>query len=923
MIESSPVRQFYHLTALTLAGLHTGATVMPLAAVLTLAFNSRIPAGISAPIPPELAQGIPAPQAPSLPSIQPGPPVPPPPGQFPPATPPNSPQLSPFCQPRQGLPFPTPQQAIAPQPLTPAPLPPPAPPPVPTAPNRAAVSQPNPFLETPSIIPVSEFPRVSYPFAPGDQIVIDVQPYQNISIQTIINPQGQIVMQLLGPLDIAGLTAEQAQQRIQSGLNQFLVDPRVSVALIAKRPVNITVTGEVTQPGFYAFPAENARISEVLAAVGGTTPGSDLSSILIRRPLGDGRFLQQRLNLLVSLQAGSPPPDLLLQEGDILIVPKQSLSEAQINDSNIVARSRLSPPQPVGIRVIGEVTRPGFYNLPPSVNPIQDALVIAGGSTPAADLRSVRVRRVLTDGQISEETVDLYTPLQTGAPFPELRLGNGDIVIVPTLDLNDAAFNYNNNVVANSTLTTPQPVGITIVGEVTQPGFYILPASPRPIPTALQLAGGTTPVADLRGVRVRRTLPDGRLSEESINLLSSLQGSTPFPDLRLANGDVLIIPKLGLEEARTYDSNVVSTSTLAAQQPVAITVLGEVAAPGFHVVPPSLSPIPTALQAAGGITTGADLRTVLICRVMANGTVSEERVNLYASLENGTPLPDLRLGNGDVVIVPKLGLNQDSGYNPRIVAGSTLAAAIPVNVTILGEVAQPGFFTVPPSERPVADAMLVAGGITSNADLRAVRVRRVLENGAISEEILDLYTPLLTGAELPELRLANGDVVFVPTLESSTDEYYDRVLVSRSNLSVPQIVVRVLSYPAGGISVVPVPSGSTFADILNAVPLLSADLNNIALIRFDPEQGKAVTREINAQELLRGDLAQNVPLENNDVIVIGRNLVGKITYALGTFTQPFRDILGFLLFFDSLRDSATLLFGPGGEENENNTNNNN
>ncbi|AFY81578.1 SLBB domain-containing protein [Oscillatoria acuminata] len=921
MIESSSVRQFYHLTALTLAGLHTGATVMPLAAVLTLAFNTGISPALSAPTPPELAQGIPNPLDPSLPSIQPGPPVPPPPGQFPPPTPTSNPQLSQFCQPRQGLPSPNPQQAIAPQTLTPSPIPPQAPPPIPTAPPAPAVSEPNPFLETPDIIPVSQFPTESYQLAPGDQIVIDVQPYQNISIQTTVSPQGQIVMQLLGPIEISGLTPQQAQQRIQSGLNEFLVDPQVNVALIAKRGVNITVTGEVTQPGFYFFAADNTRISDILTTVGGTTPGADLTSILIRRPLGDGRFLQQRLNLLVSLQAGSPPPDLLLQEGDILIVPKQTLSEAQINDSNIVARSRLSPPQAVGIRVIGEVTRPGFYNLPPSVNPIQDALVIAGGSTPAADLRSVRVRRVLTDGRLSEETIDLYSPLQTSTPFPELRLGNGDIIIVPTLDLNDAAFNYNNNVVSNSTLTTPQPVGITIVGEVTQPGFYILPASPRPIPTALQIAGGTTPVADLRGVRVRRTLPDGRVSEESINLLSSLQGSTPFSDLRLANGDVLIIPKLGLEEARTYDSNAVSTSTLAAQQSVAITVLGEVVAPGFHVLPPSLSPIPTALQAAGGITTAADLRTVLICRVMANGTVSEERVNLYAALETGTPLPDLRLGNGDVVIVPKLGLNQDPGYNPRIVAGSTLAAAIPVNVTILGEVAQPGFFTVPPSDRPVADAMLVAGGITSNADLRAVRVRRALDNGSISEEVLDLYTPLLTGAALPELRLANGDVVFVPTLESSTDEYYDRVLVSRSTLSVPQIVVRVLSYPAGGISVVPVPSGSTFADILNAVPILSADLNNIALIRFDPEQGKAVTREINAQQLLRGDLAQNVPLENNDVIVIGRNLVGKITYALGTFTQPFRDVLGFLLFFDSLRDSARLLFGPDGNNDENNTNN--
>jgi polysaccharide biosynthesis/export protein len=46
------------------------------------------------------------------------------------------------------------------------------------------------------------------------------------------------------------------------------------------------------------------------------------------------------------------------------------------------------------------------------------------------------------------------------------------------------------------------------------------------------------------------------------------------------------------------------------------------------------------------------------------------------------------------------------------------------------------------------------------------------------------------------------------------------------------------------------------------------------------------------------------------VIVIGRNLVGKITYALNVFTQPFRDVLGFLLFFRQLSDSATDLFGP-------------
>jgi polysaccharide export outer membrane protein len=108
------------------------------------------------------------------------------------------------------------------------------------------------------------------------------------------------------------------------------------------------------------------------------------------------------------------------------------------------------------------------------------------------------------------------------------------------------------------------------------------------------------------------------------------------------------------------------------------------------------------------------------------------------------------------------------------------------------------------------------------------------------------------------------------------------------------------------------PNGSTFVDALTAIGPSSdnANLRRIALIRFDPEQGKAVTQQLNGKSALMGDISQNVPLQNNDVIVVGRNLIARLTYALSTFTQPFRDVLGFVLFFDSLRDSANNLFRP-------------
>jgi polysaccharide export outer membrane protein len=187
------------------------------------------------------------------------------------------------------------------------------------------------------------------------------------------------------------------------------------------------------------------------------------------------------------------------------------------------------------------------------------------------------------------------------------------------------------------------------------------------------------------------------------------------------------------------------------------------------------------------------------------------------------------------------------------------------------------------------------------------------------EQQFDLFTPLQNGTGLPELRLQDGDAVVVPRLEVGTTADYDRTLVARSSIAQPQITIRVLSYPGGGIGNLTLPNGSTFVDALSAIALSpnNANLRRIALIRFDPEQGKAVTQQLDGKSALMGDVSQNVPLQNNDVIVVGRNLVARITYALGSFTQPFRDILGFLLFFDSLRDSAENLFEPGSDSDSN------
>lgn len=253
--------------------------------------------------------------------------------------------------------------------------------------------------------------------------------------------------------------------------------------------------------------------------------------------------------------------------------------------------------------------------------------------------------------------------------------------------------------------------------------------------------------------------------------------------------------------------------------------------------------------------------------------------------------------------------------NPKVTV--VLAGLRPANVTIAGEVLRPGYYSLGPGS-PLTSALQAAGGTTNLADLRNVVVRRrsPLDNSIIQQQV-DLFTPLQNASELPDLRLRDGDSVVVLKLETGTLTDYDQTLVARSTMAQPSITLRVLSYPDGRIANLQLPNGSNFIDALTALApsLENANLREIAVMRFDPEQGKIVTQEINGKRVLLGDLAQNIPLQDEDVIVVGRSLIAKVSYALSFVTRPFSDFLGFRNFFQNIGNAF------GGANNNSNNNN--
>ncbi|MGB0563026.1 MAG: SLBB domain-containing protein [Spirulinaceae cyanobacterium] len=235
----------------------------------------------------------------------------------------------------------------------------------------------------------------------------------------------------------------------------------------------------------------------------------------------------------------------------------------------------------------------------------------------------------------------------------------------------------------------------------------------------------------------------------------------------------------------------------------------------------------------------------------------------------------------------------------------------PASVTVTGEVVEPGFYELAPGSNPF-DAIFRAGGSRPTADLRSVLVRRTLRDGSVIEQTVDLLSPLQTGTPLPNLLLLDGDAIVISRLAPENQAEYDRQLAASSNLAQATITVRVFNKPGNRLGAIQLPNGSTFADALTALAPNTTDsrLGSIALIRFDPEQGRPVTQKLDGRQALLGNSTHDVPLEDQDVIVVGRTLIASVSNALNQFTRPFRDVLGFLLFFREIGDSADTIFSP-------------
>lgn len=154
---------------------------------------------------------------------------------------------------------------------------------------------------------------------PEDIISVDVFDKPNYSRANItIPPDGVISYPQIGRLQVAGRTVPDIEKEVREKLMEYIIDPQVTVQLVASHSQKIFVVGDVNTPGIYEM-TRRMTVTEALARAGYLTKYGDKKKIHVLRMQPDGNTAAMPLNMK-DVEQGKRQ-DLYLVPGDTIVVP--------------------------------------------------------------------------------------------------------------------------------------------------------------------------------------------------------------------------------------------------------------------------------------------------------------------------------------------------------------------------------------------------------------------------------------------------------------------------------------------------------------------------------------------------------------------------------------------------------------------------
>ena len=345
--------------------------------------------------------------------------------------------------------------------------------------NRKDLSfEPNMNIATPQ----------NYRLGPGDAVNIDIYGASQKSEQTTVSPDGDVVIEGFGPVQVSGLTVAEANARLRSTLGSRYSSSRVRLTVGQTRTIMVNVMGEVKRPGTYTLSAF-ASVFHALYMAGGINDLGTLRNIKVYR--------QNKLVTVVDIYDyilnGKLTGNVRLADNDVVVVGAYDCL----------------------VNLTGKVKRPMYYEMKRSES-VGTLLKYAGGFAGDAYTKAVRVVRK-TGREYSVFNVDEFD-------FNTFHLADEDSVSV------DSILPRFSNMVE-------------VKGAVFRPGMYQVGGSINSVRTLIEHAEGITEEAFTARAVMHRMRSDRTLEVIPVDVEGIMSGKVA--DIPLQKNDVLFVPTKG------------------------------------------------------------------------------------------------------------------------------------------------------------------------------------------------------------------------------------------------------------------------------------------------------------------------------------------------------------------------------------------
>jgi polysaccharide export outer membrane protein len=144
-----------------------------------------------------------------------------------------------------------------------------------------------------------------------------------------IEPDGNIILPVLGKIPVAGLTVSQAHEVIQKQADKYIANAQIEMRLVSFK---ISVLGEVKKPGQFNIYNDRANIFEALANAGDISYYGNRKNILLMRNDGSETHTY-RINLSDKSILSSPL--FYVQPNDVIIVEPLKSTGLRLSASDL------------------------------------------------------------------------------------------------------------------------------------------------------------------------------------------------------------------------------------------------------------------------------------------------------------------------------------------------------------------------------------------------------------------------------------------------------------------------------------------------------------------------------------------------------------------------------------------------------------